>query len=152
MRERLRSTIGFKEVDAIPADLASGVLYISYAEQLAVHLCCCGCRRQVVTPLTDEGWTLRLESGGVSMAPSIGNVGLPCESHYWILGCRVEPVIAMSPARIAREHARYRRSVHGRPRTPQSVGSLLTRFVRARFPRPAVGRPRMVDGPGIPRA
>jgi hypothetical protein len=49
-----------------------------------VHLCCCGCRREVVTPLSPTDWKLIFDGMSISLYPSIGNWTFPCRSHYWI--------------------------------------------------------------------
>jgi hypothetical protein len=49
-----------------------------------MHLCCCGCGSEVVTPLNPAGWTLEIVGGAVTLRPSIGNWSLPCRSHYLI--------------------------------------------------------------------
>jgi hypothetical protein len=49
---RLR-TIWYVAVNSISAVLVPGVIYISERYATAVHLCCCGCGYEVVTPLKD---------------------------------------------------------------------------------------------------
>jgi hypothetical protein len=73
----------------IPADPEPGLLHISLPYATAVHLCACGCRRKVVTPLKPAGWRLIFD-GTVSLDPSIGNGQYPCRSHYYIRSNRVE--------------------------------------------------------------
>lgn len=73
----------------IPADPEPGLLHISLRYATAVHLCACGCRRKVVTPLKPAGWRLIFD-GTVSLDPSIGNGQYPCRSHYYIRSNRVE--------------------------------------------------------------
>lgn len=71
-------------VDFIPEDLVLGVLYISIQYATAAHSCCCGCGREVVTPLSPTDWKLIFNGRSVSLEPSIGNWSFPCQSHYWI--------------------------------------------------------------------
>jgi hypothetical protein len=71
-------------VEFIPEVLEDGKLYISQTYGTAVHKCCCGCGLKVVTPLSPTGWRLTVEGELVSLYPSIGNWGFPCQSHYWI--------------------------------------------------------------------
>ena len=71
-------------VEYIPEELKEGTLYISKKYGTAVHKCCCGCGREVVTPLSTTGWELIFEGTSVSLYPSIGNWNLPCQSHYFI--------------------------------------------------------------------
>jgi hypothetical protein len=73
----------------IPADPEPGLLHISLRYATAVHLCACGCRRKVVTPLKPTGWRLIFD-GTVSLDPSIGNGQYPCRSHYYIRSNRFE--------------------------------------------------------------
>lgn len=84
--ERLQA----KFVEFIPNVLENGVLYVSRKYKTASHLCCCGCGNKVVTPLKPGGWELTVRRKGVSLYPSIGSWSLPCRSHYWIRGNRVE--------------------------------------------------------------
>lgn len=70
-------------VVSFPKELEPGVLYVSAQFSTAAHLCACGCRREVVTPLSPAQWVLTFD-GSVSVGPSIGNWGLPCQSHYVI--------------------------------------------------------------------
>ena len=71
-------------VDAIPATIADGVLYVSTEYGTAVHKCCCGCGQEVVTPLGPTDWSVTIDGGAVSVYPSIGNWSFRCQSHYWI--------------------------------------------------------------------
>ena len=49
-----------------------------------MHLCCCGCGNEVVTPLNPDGWRLTFDGESVSLHPSISNPDMDCRSHYWI--------------------------------------------------------------------
>lgn len=73
----------------IPESLDYGVLYVSIPYATVVHLCCCGCGEEVVTPLEPNGWALTFNGRAVSLSPSIGNHRLACQSHYWIKRNRV---------------------------------------------------------------
>ena len=77
-------------VEFIPEVIEDGVLYVSIAYGTASHRCCCGCGREVVTPLTPTDWKLIFDGETVSLHPSIGNWNSPCRSHYWIQRNRVE--------------------------------------------------------------
>lgn len=70
-------------VTSFPNELESGVLYVSASFSTASHLCACGCRREVITPLSPAQWVLTFD-GSISVRPSIGNWSLPCQSHYVI--------------------------------------------------------------------
>jgi len=82
--------LSHKFVEFIPNVLAEGVLYISLIYGTVSHRCCCGCGREVVTPLTPTDWKLIFDGETVSLHPSIGNWNFPCRSHYWIRNNRVE--------------------------------------------------------------
>jgi hypothetical protein len=69
---------------SVPAHLEPGVLYVSIEYATAMHLCACGCGREVVTPLAPDKWSLTYDGAAVSLRPSVGNWSYPCRSHYWI--------------------------------------------------------------------
>ena len=98
-------------VEFIPEQLEDGVLYISERYGTAIHLCCCGCGSEVVTPLNPAGWTLEIADRGVTLRPSIGNWSLSCRSHYLIRQGRVVWARKMSreeieDGRLRDEHLR----------------------------------------------
>ena len=84
------SNLAHKFVEFIPDALDEGVLYVSIAYGTVSHRCCCGCGREVVTPLSPTDWKLIFDGETVSLYPSIGNWNFPCRSHYWIRYNRVE--------------------------------------------------------------
>lgn len=88
-------------VEYIPQRLEPGVLYVSRRYSTATHLCCCGCSREVVTPLNAAKWRLLERDGVVSLSPSIGNWSFPCKSHYWIRANAITWAGSMSPRTIA---------------------------------------------------
>lgn len=71
-------------VHFVPDNIEDGVLYISIPFAIAVHSCCCGCGSEVVTPLHPQDWSMTFDGQAVSLSPSVGSWGLPCQSHYWI--------------------------------------------------------------------
>ena len=71
-------------VKVIPDELEERTLYVSVDYATVVHKCCCGCGREVVTPLTPTDWTLIYDGASISLHPSIGNWSFECRSHYWI--------------------------------------------------------------------
>lgn len=71
-------------VTSVPAQPEAGVLYVSLEYATAIHLCACGCRREVVTPLDPGKWSMTFDGASVALRPSIGNRSYPCRSHYWI--------------------------------------------------------------------
>ncbi|MDB4872524.1 MAG: hypothetical protein JWL97_3528 [Gemmatimonadales bacterium] len=87
--------------ESFPATMDPGVLYISISYRTCGHLCCCGCGQEVVTPLSPAQWSLTYDGQNVSLAPSIGNWGLPCQSHYWIRKGKVYWSRRYSPTEIA---------------------------------------------------
>lgn len=73
-----------KFVEYIPLELEEGVLYISMMYATATHLCACGCKQKVITPLSPQAWSLMYDGEGVTLSPSIGNYEQDCLSHYFI--------------------------------------------------------------------
>ena len=71
-------------VKNIPEKLKDGTIYISIEYASAIHKCCCGCGREVVTPLSPTDWKLIFDGKTISLRPSIGNWNFECQSHYWI--------------------------------------------------------------------
>lgn len=76
-------------VQHAPEILDPGVLYVSMEFATAMHLCCCGCSREVVTPFSPTDWKLVFDGEAVSLNPSVGNWNFPCRSHYIIRQNRV---------------------------------------------------------------
>ena len=71
-------------VEFLPSRLEEDVLYVSLEYKTVAHLCCCGCKEEVVTPITPTDWIFTYNGKGISLNPSIGNWGFKCRSHYWI--------------------------------------------------------------------
>ena len=71
-------------MEYVPESLEEGVLYVSIPFATVLHLCCCGCGNEVVTPLDPTDWQLTFDGRSVSLSPSIGNWSFDCQSHYWI--------------------------------------------------------------------
>jgi len=71
-------------VSLLPDQMEEGKLYVSMEFASVIHLCCCGCGGQVVTPLSPSGWNLWFDGDSISLEPSIGNWSFPCQSHYFI--------------------------------------------------------------------
>jgi hypothetical protein len=95
-------------VEHLPERLEDGVLYISVTFATAVHRCCCGCGREVVTPLKPTDWSLTYDGESVWLDPSIGNWSFDCESHYWIDKSQVQWAPKWSRERIALGRAKDR--------------------------------------------
>jgi len=93
-------------VEFIPENIEDGKLYISEVYQTAIHKCCCGCREEVVTPLSPADWQLRKVGQKVSLRPSIGNWNYRCKSHYFITENRIEWAKKFSQEQISETQKR----------------------------------------------
>ena len=82
--------LSHKFVKHVPEKLEDGVVYISMEYSMVIHKCCCGCGKEVVTPLSPTGWKLIFNGKTISLYPSIGNWSFECQSHYWITDSKVE--------------------------------------------------------------
>ncbi len=102
--------LAYEFVEFIPDDLKERTLYISCTYTTAVHKCCCGCGREVVTPLSPTGWKLIFDGKTVSLYPSIGNWSMPCQSHYFITNNRVVWAPRWTKQQIARGRAQEAKS------------------------------------------
>ncbi len=102
--------LAYEFVEYIPEELAERTLYISVTYGTAVHKCCCGCGREVVTPLSPTGWQLIFDGKSVSLYPSIGSWSLPCQSHYFITESKVVWAPRWSKRQIARGRAQEARA------------------------------------------
>jgi hypothetical protein len=109
-------------VEFIPASLEDGVMYVSLPFATVVHLCCCGCGREVVTPLSPTDWSLMFDGVSISLRPSIGSWGLPCQSHYWVTRNRIHWAKQWTRAEIdgGREADRRRKADYFDKDEPQS--------------------------------
>jgi len=104
-----KTSVTTQFVELMPSQLQEGVLYISEKYATAIHKCCCGCGREVVTPLSPAKWQLRRDGEIVTLHPSIGNWNFPCQSHYWIRRNRVEWSGSMTEQQIRRVQTRDER-------------------------------------------
>jgi|SRR5579871_61613 len=77
-------TFAYEFVEFIPDELKERTLYISVTHCTALRKCCCGCGREVVTPLSPTAWQLIFDGKTVSLYPSIGSWSLPSQSHYFL--------------------------------------------------------------------
>lgn len=73
-----------KFIKNVPEVLENGMIYISIDYATAIHKCCCGCGREVVTPFSPTDWKLSFDGETISLSPSIGNWSFKCQSHYWV--------------------------------------------------------------------
>jgi Family of unknown function (DUF6527) len=132
-------------VQFLPEALEEGVLYISPENRTVAHLCCCGCRSEVVTPLDPTQWRL-IYDGRASLEPSVGSWNLKCRSHYWITQNTVQWAEQWNEAQIAAARGAQRQRTtqyYSPPHPPASAAvskapapakGLWARF-RARFMR-----------------
>jgi len=95
-------------VEFIPDVVEEGKLYVSIEYTTVVHKCCCGCGKEVVTPLSPTDWRLIFDGKTISLDPSIGNWSFPCRSHYWIRNNRVRWAEDWSQSRIDANRAHDR--------------------------------------------
>jgi hypothetical protein len=120
----------YEFVEFVPDELKERTLYISITYKTVVHLCCCGCGRQVVTPLSPTAWKLMFDGASVSLHPSTGSWSLPCKSHYWIDRNSVIWAGTWSPPQIVAGRAaeeRARAEYYGEPRpTPPAPTPSVT--------------------------
>ena len=84
-----QTALAHEFVEYIPDQLKDGILYVSIGFATVAHKCCCGCGREVVTPLSPTDWKLIFDGRSISLDPSIGNWSFDCKSHYWITGGKV---------------------------------------------------------------
>ena len=73
----------------MPKKLEEGILYVSVEYSTCAHLCACGCKEKVRTPLGETNWSVYESDNGPTLFPSIGNWQFPCKSHYWIRDGRI---------------------------------------------------------------
>ena len=115
-------------VEAVPANIDAGVLYVSMEFSTTSHLCCCGCGNRVVLPLHPTAWRLTYDGKAISMSPSVGNWTFPCRSHYWIRANRIAWAGAWSDEKIAAGRQRALIERGAIPRTSsQPEGMALAR-------------------------
>ena len=98
----MKPSVAFKHefVQFIPEELQDGVLYVSIRFATVSHLCACGCKIKVVTPLKPTDWKLTFDGKSITLYPSIGNWSFPCRSHYFIRNSQVKWAGNMSQKKI----------------------------------------------------
>ncbi len=104
--------VSFAFVDSAPAELRAGTLYISTKYRAIVHSCLCGCGEKVVLNLDPGSWRFTFDGRSISIHPSVGNVGLPCRSHYIVRKSEVEwlpPLTHIDPTLALEVHPPSRR-------------------------------------------
>jgi len=80
---RLR-TVEHRFVEFVPKVLEAGVVYVSMEYTTVAHLCCCGCGKRLVLPLSPAQWGITFDGESISLWPSVGSWDLDCRSHYVI--------------------------------------------------------------------
>ena len=95
-------------IDAFPAVMEPGVLYVSLEYRTCGHLCACGCGHEVTTPLSRAQWAFTFDGDDISLWPSVGNWALPCRSHYVVDRSRVRWARTFSEAEVDRNRRRDR--------------------------------------------
>lgn len=72
------------KVKYLPKELEEGFLYVSEEFGVAGHLCPCGCKNKIITPIDPTEWSFKEVDNKPTLYPSLGNWQIPCKSHYWI--------------------------------------------------------------------
>ncbi len=103
----------------IPEQVEEGIIYISTEYSMAIHKCCCGCGKEVVTPLSPTDWKLIFDGKTVSLYPSIGNWSFECQSHYFIINNMVEWAPRWTKKQIEKER---KQETLGRSENYQGAG------------------------------
>lgn len=120
-----------EHVEFIPSELSDGIVYFSKTYSIAAHLCACGCRSSVYTPVKDGEWSLEENCGRPTLEPSIGNWTLRCRSHYFIRSGQVKWAKSWSEDMVASGRAaeeRRRRMVYHIPWWKRAWRWIASRF------------------------
>ncbi len=98
----MKRPVTFKHefVEFVPEELREETLYVSMRFATVAHLCACGCKNKVATPLKPTDWQLVFDGKTISLHPSIGNWNFPCRSHYWIRNNKVRWAADWSQAQV----------------------------------------------------
>ena len=64
------NSLAHEFVEFIPDVLEEGKIYVSIEHSTVVHRCCCGCGKEVVTPLSPTDWKLIFNGKTISLDPS----------------------------------------------------------------------------------
>jgi len=120
--------LSHKFVKHVPDKLEDGVVYISTEYSTAIHKCCCGCEKEVVTPFSPTDWTLIFDGETISLYPSIGNWSFKCRSHYWITNNKVEWASRWTKKQI--EHGRKKDELNKKVYYKEKGRKSLFNFLR----------------------
>lgn len=126
-------TIKLLHVQYLPKDLDEGVLYVSKEFEVAGHLCPCGCKNKIITPIGKTEWSYSERKGKPSLYPSLGNWQLPCRSHYWITKGVIEWSYQWSDQQIkagAEAEAKQKENYYKDAMTKHKKKSLFSSFLR----------------------
>ena len=102
--------VTYEFVDSAPASLVPGRMYVSIKYRAIVHLCLCGCGEKILLRLDPDDWSFTFDGRSISIHDSVGNVGIPCRSHYivrrnhvtWLTPLHgLDPVLALAGRPIA---------------------------------------------------
>jgi hypothetical protein len=125
-----------QSVHYMPKLLEAGILYVSEEFHTSAHLCACGCGQKVRTPLGPTEWTIKEDSRGPTLRPSVGNWQLPCKSHYLITNGSVQWSNQWTDKQIhagrQKEHAR-RTAFYEAQKPNASWWDLVLNFVRRKL-------------------
>jgi Family of unknown function (DUF6527) len=137
----MKQPVSFKHefVQFIPEELQEGTIYVSIRFATVAHLCACGCKTKVVTPLKPTDWKLTFDGKTVSLHPSVGNWAFPCRSHYWIRNNQVQWADDWSDARIE-ANREYDRQAKDRYFNKLEDGGPNTSNAKPELPEPVTGR------------
>jgi hypothetical protein len=119
------------KVHYLPKELEEGFLYVSIEFGVAGHLCPCGCKNKIITPLDSTEWTFKEVNNKPTLFPSIGNWQLPCKSHYWITDGVIEWSYQWSNKQIKegrKAEDKKRKSHYDRLKRKDSNDSLFKRL------------------------
>ena len=125
---RQPTVLVYEFVKTIPEELEERTLYVSMDYATVAHKCCCGCGREVVTPLTPTDWKLTYDGESISLSPSIGNWSFECMSHYWIEESTVRWAGRWSKKQIEVGRMRDRRAKAARDKPRRGFWSWLSRL------------------------
>lgn len=130
-------------VKLLPTKLEERTVYISIEYSTAAHLCMCGCKVEVQTPLSPTDWQLIFDGEAVTLFPSIGNWGLTCRSHYWISDNQITWAEQWTKGQIQRgreatlqqKERFYASDRGGNEESAEGVSSKISWFKKALFQR-----------------
>ncbi|MBW8334456.1 MAG: hypothetical protein K0M40_20745 [Prolixibacteraceae bacterium] len=120
------------KVHYLPKELEEGFLYVSNEFGVAGHLCPCGCKNKIITPIDPIEWAFKEVNDKPTLYPSIGNWQLPCKSHYWITNGVIEWSSQWSEKQIIegrQAEEEKRKLYYGNLKNKYKKQSLLKRFI-----------------------